>query len=161
MRMNNRSHNNTHHCRSLLLLLLLLLPLAVPSAPKTPLANASRLSATPPSDASLHSSRSSRVSVGCWDDDGESAALGVAGPRPRQIQMSKESRAWVESVKEKVRIASGERKALPSITSGGGDSSNDNEGLETSPMEGHAGARAMFGEMGKVGSTKRLFIKRG
>jgi hypothetical protein len=133
--------------------------------PKTPLANSTRLSTTPPSDASSYSSRSSRVpSVGCWDDDDESAVLGMAGPRGKQIQMSEESRAWVESVKEKVRIASGERKPPANLSVVGGGNNNSG-GLEASLMErgeNHLqGGKAMFGEMGKVGSTKRLFIKRG
>ncbi|EEY17988.1 conserved hypothetical protein [Verticillium alfalfae VaMs.102] len=46
--------------------------------------------------------------------------------------MSEESKAWVESVKQKVRIASGERK----------------------PAED-----GRFGDMGRVGGTKRLFRK--
>ncbi|KAK3299318.1 uncharacterized protein B0H64DRAFT_371687 [Chaetomium fimeti] len=67
--------------------------------PKTPLASVSRLEATPPSGgSSLRSRSSSRVS---WDEDEGAVALGMAGPRAKQIEMSEESRAWVESVKEK------------------------------------------------------------
>jgi hypothetical protein len=62
--------------------------------------------------------------------------LGLAGPKSKPVEMSEESRAWVESVKEKVRLASGERK--PS---------------------GGASDPKRFGDMGKVGSTKRLFRK--
>ncbi|KAK4127795.1 hypothetical protein N657DRAFT_653925 [Parathielavia appendiculata] len=130
--------------------------------PKTPLASggSGRLDrTTPPSDASSHSSRSSRLSG--WDpDDDESAALGMAGPRAKQIQMSEESRAWVESVKEKVRIASGgstaaaAAAAAAAVANAGyskeGGAAAAGSGLEASLME-------RFGEMGKVGSTKRLF----
>ncbi|KAH6636960.1 hypothetical protein F5144DRAFT_546999 [Chaetomium tenue] len=83
------------------------------SRPKTPLASVSRLEATPPSgNSSLRSRSSSRVS---WDEDEGAVALGMAGPRAKQIEMSEESRAWVESIKEKVRIASGERKPSGSM----------------------------------------------
>jgi hypothetical protein len=85
---------------------------------------------TPSSDASTRSRSSSRVS---WGED-ESSVLGLAGPTGRKVEMSEESRAWVESVKEKVRLASGERKV--------------SEGLD-----------ARFGEINKVGGTKRLFRK--
>jgi uncharacterized ubiquitin-like protein YukD len=51
--------------------------------------------------------------------------------------MSDESKAWVESVKQKVRLASGERK-----------------------VSDHSLADGKFGDMGKVGGTKRLFKKR-
>ncbi|EAQ90580.1 hypothetical protein CHGG_02515 [Chaetomium globosum CBS 148.51] len=156
------------------------------SRPKTPLASVSRLEATPPSGgSSLRSRSSSRVS---WDEDEGAVALGMAGPRAKQIEMSEESKAWVESIKEKVRIASGERKpsgsaALPSIAgtvaggresvggrrgsvgvgmgvvgSGGGGGGGDEGGLEASLMDrGGEARRGMFGEIGKVGSTKRLF----
>lgn len=160
--------------------------------PKTPLANISRLEATPPSaGSSLRSRSSSRVS---WDEDDGALALGMAGPRAKQIEMSEESRAWVESIKEKVRIASGERKvsgvgALPmggiagAVAGGGGGvgggvavgggghgvgGGNGGEGggegglLEASLMDrGGEGRRGMFGEIGKVGSTKRLFRRGG
>jgi len=65
----------------------------------------------------------------------------MAGPKAKQIEMSEESKAWVESVKEKVRIASGERKVSES---------------STSQLMG-----GKFGEMGKVGATKRLFRRQG
>ncbi|KAK4157643.1 hypothetical protein C8A00DRAFT_40067 [Chaetomidium leptoderma] len=135
-----------------------LLPAAA-ARPKTPLADGSRLEATPPSDASSRSRSSSRVS---WDEEDGSAALGMAGPRAKQIAMSEESRAWVESVKEKVRIASTGSMAMPPplpppfppVATAGADGG----GLEASLMDrGGEGKVNMFGEIGKVGSTKRLF----
>ncbi|AEO62669.1 562b136d-b473-4e18-9feb-87c95234be40 [Thermothielavioides terrestris] len=140
------------------------------ACPKTPLAPAGRRDATPPSDGSSRSRSSSRFN---WlDDDGDLSALGMAGPRAKHIEMSEERRAWVESVKEKVRIASGERKvslplaggAPPSLPGsmvaagggGGGPGQGQPQGLEASLMDRDKGG-AVFGEMGKVGSTKRLF----
>jgi hypothetical protein len=129
----------------------------------------SRLEATPPSDASSQRSRSSsRVS---WDEeDGGAGALGMAGPRAKQVEMSEEKRKWVESVKEKVRIASGEHRPPPPPPMSG-EGSAGGGGLEASLMDrggGGGGVRsasasasaagtARLGEMGKVGSTKRLF----
>jgi hypothetical protein len=137
-------------------------PLPAALRPKTPLS--SRLDATPPSDASSARSRSSsRIS---WDEeDGSAAPLGMAGPRAKQIEMSEESRAWVESVKEKVRIASGERKGPPVLapalgTAGGVGAAAGvvgGGGLEASLMDRGGDGKGMFGEMGKVGGTKRLF----
>lgn len=95
--------------------------------PRTPLTAVTKPSETPVSDVSGQSRSSSRLS---WTEEGSS--LGMSGPRAKNIEMSKESKAWVESVKERVRIASGERKA-------------------SDQMEGG------FGEIGKAGGTKRLF----
>ncbi|KAK2002673.1 GAS2 domain-containing protein [Colletotrichum falcatum] len=80
---------------------------------------------TPTSEDSNRSRSSSHIS---WEEEG--SFLGLAGPTGRKVEMSEESRAWVESVKEKVRLASGEAR-------------NTSE----------------FGDMGKVGGTKRLFRK--
>ncbi len=97
--------------------------------PKTPFASvATNNSDTPSSGASTRSRSSSRLS---WTE--EDSSLGMAGPRAKNIEMSDESKAWVESVKEKVRIASSEHK----------------------PPE--TAANGSFGEIGKVGATRRLF----
>ncbi|KAI9746371.1 MAG: hypothetical protein M1818_000083 [Claussenomyces sp. TS43310] len=58
--------------------------------------------------------------------------LGLAGPRRRQTEMSEESMAWVESMKEKVRVASAEKEREKNRE---------------------------FGGLGRVGGTKRLFKK--
>lgn len=104
--------------------------------PKTPLANTTTTQGssnnTPSSGASTRSRSSSRLS---WTE--EDSSLGMAGPKGKNVEMSEESKAWVESVKEKVRIASGERRVSDQVTEG------------------------RFGEMGKVGGTKRLFRRQG
>ncbi|TPX09666.1 uncharacterized protein E0L32_009139 [Thyridium curvatum] len=113
--------------------------------PKTPLpAGGPRSSDTPVSNASGRSRSSSRLS---WTE--EDSSLGMSGPKAKNIAMSEESRAWVESVKEKVRIASGELKAATS--------SDQPPPLPPPP----AVSDGRFGEMGKVGGTKRLFRKGG
>ncbi|XDG02185.1 hypothetical protein ABKA04_001800 [Annulohypoxylon sp. FPYF3050] len=99
-----------------------------PRRPKTPFSTEQRADSPSP-QTSTRSRSSSRVD---WDE--EDSSLGLAGPKGRKVDMSDESRAWVESVKEKVRIASGDRIPPPE------------QRLDTK-----------FGEMGKVGGTKRLF----
>ncbi|KAL2266406.1 hypothetical protein VTJ83DRAFT_5758 [Remersonia thermophila] len=178
--------------------------------PKTPLATSSRLDATPPSDDSSGSSYvlRSRSSSNFWIEDGAAGnadgagladvtpppPLGMAGPRAKQIRMSEESRAWVQSVTEKVRIASGERRVSsstgmgvgpplsalnPGLVAGGpagpvvpaaqgataggnGAAAITGGGLEASLMDRApvATSGVMFGEMGKVGSTKRVFLRK-
>ncbi|TFB02131.1 hypothetical protein CCMA1212_005917 [Trichoderma ghanense] len=96
--------------------------------PKTPVTPGQAAAGTPPSEGSAISRPNSRLS---WVED-ESSFLGLAGPKAKKIEMSEESKAWVESIKEKVRMASGpDRK------------SNDKK----------------FGEIGKAGGTKRVFRK--
>ncbi|OLN82122.1 hypothetical protein CCHL11_07682 [Colletotrichum chlorophyti] len=94
--------------------------------PKTPAVPPIPDKFTPSSEDSNRSRSSSHIS---WEEE-ESSFLGLAGPTGRKVEMSEESRAWVESVKEKVRLASGEVRKTPE-----------------------------FGDMGKVGGTKRLFRK--
>jgi len=90
---------------------------------------------TPSPPGGRGGSRSRSSSRIDWGE--EEVSLGMAGPRAKQIEMSEESKKWVESVKEKVRIASGDL----------GKVAGDSSLLETTK----------FGEMGKVGSTKRLY----
>jgi hypothetical protein len=96
--------------------------------PKTPVTPGQPMQDTPPSEGSAISRPSSRQS---WVED-ESSFLGLAGPRAKKIEMSEESKAWVESIKEKVRMASGSDKKP---------------------------AEKKFGEIGKAGGTKRVFRK--
>ncbi|OAA60484.1 gas2 domain containing protein [Niveomyces insectorum RCEF 264] len=101
--------------------------------PRTPLAAvvaAKSSTDNTPSSGSGASTRSRSSSRLSWTE--EDSTLGMSGPRAKNIEMSEESKAWVESVKERVRIASGERKV-------------------SDQLEGK------FGEIGKVGGTKRLF----
>ncbi|KAI0398174.1 hypothetical protein F5Y17DRAFT_216753 [Xylariaceae sp. FL0594] len=122
----------------------------VPGPPKTPISKASALqdkANTPASETSLKSRNSSHID---WDE--EDSSLGLAGPKAgRRRQISDDSKAWIESVKQKVRLASGERLAT----------STSSEKLRSSLSSQMRGANKApddrFGEMGKVGSTKRLF----
>ncbi|KAI3324929.1 hypothetical protein HD806DRAFT_521350 [Xylariaceae sp. AK1471] len=124
-----------------------------PRIPKTPLAKTSTLQEnadTPASETSVRSRASSHVD---WDE--EDSSLGLAGPKAaKRREISDESRAWIESVKQKVRLVSGERIAT----------SASSEHLRSSQSSHTRGQQKKipddkFGDMGKVGSTKRLFRK--
>jgi hypothetical protein len=124
----------------------------VSAPPKTPIAKSSALQEnanTPASEASVRSHNSSHVD---WDE--EDSSLGLAGPKAaKRREISDESKAWIESVKQKVRLASGERLA----------NSASSEQLRSSQSSQTRGQKKApddrFGEIGKVGSTKRLFRK--
>ncbi|KAI9839463.1 MAG: hypothetical protein M1819_002088 [Sarea resinae] len=82
-------------------------PQPQPTQPTTPNPNTFRLSeATPPSATSSASLRSSsRLS---WTD--EDPALGLAGPKGKNVEISREKQAWVDTVVGKVRRSSAEKK---------------------------------------------------
>lgn len=100
--------------------------------PMTPAGGGGTADFTPAPPASEDSARSRSSSRLSWYED-DSSFLGLAGPTGKKVEMSEENRAWVESVKEKVRLASGEHRGPP------------------------PGERTRFGELSKVGGTKRLF----
>lgn len=94
---------------------------------RTPIMRQSTDSPSPDYDMSRMSVRS--------DFDEETSSLGLAGPKPARKEMSDESRQWVESVREKVRLVSSERAPT---------------------QRAHSGS---FGTINKVGGTTRLFRK--
>ena len=102
--------------------------------PKTPARPPSRLGDDLGQSPEERVTRSRSSSHASWVED-DSSFLGLAGPSGKKVEMSEENKAWVESVKEKVRLASGEIKGSTQ------DEYNRNR----------------FGELGKVGGTKRLF----
>ncbi|CZR60242.1 uncharacterized protein PAC_10138 [Phialocephala subalpina] len=115
-------------------------------SPSTPLPIATRRAfETPPSVASVASSssnsgtgpsgRSSRLS---WTE--EDSSLGLAGPKSKKVVISERDQEWVESMKEKVRLASAEKEKKEKLD-------RDRE------------RKTSFGEMDRVGGTKRLFRK--
>ncbi|KAK0101146.1 hypothetical protein ONS95_012873 [Cadophora gregata] len=150
-------------------------------APSTPLPSTSSLyrnsTATPPSTTSSSTSTSggpssqsqqerdrtarssSRLS---WtSDDGNCSgignvktpvALGLAGPKSKNVMISERDQEWVESMKEKVRLASAEKERRDRDS---GVGMGMGGGVKGSGRE----SRASFGEMEKVGGTKRLFRK--
>ncbi len=99
-----------------------------PSTP-IPMANRGKFFETPPSE---HARSSSRLS---WTE--EEGGLGMAGPKAKKAAISERDQEWVESMKEKVRLASAEKEK---------EQARNRE-------------RKSFGEIDKVGSTRRLFRK--
>ncbi|ATY61834.1 GAS2 domain [Cordyceps militaris] len=135
--------------------------------PKTPAAalHYSSVENTPGSDAGGGSARSRPGSRMSWVED-DSSFLGLAGPSGKKVEMSDENKAWVESVKEKVRLASGERKIPPLGNPPGPPLSSVavNAASGVAPERSARGStpvedKKRFGELGKVGGTTRLFRK--
>lgn len=79
----------------------------------------------------------------------EDSNLGLAGPKGRGKVISERDQEWVESMKEKVRLASAEKER----EKGRRDTGRESMG------GGVGGGRKSFGELEKVGGTKRLFRK--
>lgn len=100
-----------------------------PSTPM-PLPSSGREFDTPPSEKARSSSRLS------WTE--EEGGLGLAGPKAKKVAISEKDQEWVESMKEKVRLASAEKEKK--------EKARDRE-------------RKSFGQMDRVGGTKRLFKK--
>lgn len=129
--------------------------------PKTPLTNAAAAednSNTPSSGGSSRSRPNSRLS---WAE--EDSSLGMAGPKSKHVEMSEENKAWVESVKAKVRLASGDQRAAAAAATatlglaGKSPAATAAAGRAATPDAKLLPDSGKFGELGKVGSTKRLF----
>ena len=80
---------------------------------------------------------SSRLSS-TTDDDSPSVGLGLAGPKARRTAVSPTKQAWVDGMVDQARKASAEKR--PGQRGAGVDTGD-------------------FGDLGKVGSTKRVFLK--
>lgn len=112
-----------------------------PRLPRTPLAYGRARTPEPSSTGSISGStgRSRSSSYLSWTE--EESSLGMAGPRSSHRNIPQESLEWVESIKEKVRAVSG---------------GSDMAKHATTP---ESGMPKKFGELGKVGGTKRVFRK--
>jgi hypothetical protein len=130
--------------------------------PKTPVTPGQPAQGTPPSEGSAISRPSSRQS---WVED-ESSFLGLAGPRAKKIEMSEESKAWVESIKEKVLMASNsdkkpiEKKPIekkPIEKKPIEKKPIEKKPIEKKPIEKKPTEKKNFGDIGKAGGTKRVF----
>lgn len=117
----------------------------IPATPQ-PVAR-TRVFQTPPSAASVASSVHSGASEHAWA--GEEASLGLAGPKAKKIVISERDREWVDSMKEKVKLASAEKERR----------TRERERLDREHMEREQERRTSFGDIGRVGGTKRLFPK--
>ncbi|KAK3350831.1 hypothetical protein B0H65DRAFT_100146 [Neurospora tetraspora] len=118
-------------------------PKATPKTPFIPAGKATGASSPRPPSAAARSrsiSTRSRSSSRLSHRGDEEIVLGLAGPRTKNIEMSEEAQAWVEDMKAKVQSAS-----------------NMSRKVSDSP----ASADGKFGDMGKIGGTKRVFKRQG
>lgn len=116
---------------------------ATPKNPFIPAGKATAASSPRPPSVTARSrsiSTRSRSSSRLSHRGDEEMVLGLAGPRTKNIEMSEEDKAWVEDMKAKVQSAS-----------------NMSRKVSDSP----AIADGKFGDMGKVGGTKRVFKRQG
>ncbi|MCJ1353521.1 MAG: hypothetical protein MMC33_003507 [Icmadophila ericetorum] len=102
-----------------------------PFNPSTPEVPSRFQDFTPDSVGSCASSGRSSSRMSWTDDD---APLGLAGPKSKHIEISPGKQAWVNGMIDRARTASAEK-----------------------PANGGAG----FGDLGKVGGTRRVFMKPG
>ena len=118
-------------------------PKATPRTPFIPAGRATAASSPRPPSAAARSrsiSTRSRSSSRLSHRGDEEIVLGLAGPRTKNIEMSEEDKAWVEDMKAKVQNAS-----------------NMTRKVSEPPVL----ADGKFGDMGKVGGTKRVFKRQG
>lgn len=123
--------------------------------PVTPLPSTrTRAYGTPPSAASVVSSNGTGHSVVSghstrltWGE--EDSSLGLAGPNAKKIVISERDQEWVESMKEKVKLASAEKERR----------TRERERLDREHLEREQDRRTSFGEIGGAGGVKRLFRK--
>ncbi|KAH9217500.1 hypothetical protein DL95DRAFT_386350 [Leptodontidium sp. 2 PMI_412] len=126
----------------------------ISTPPSTTSSTSASTSATQDRDRDRQPRSSSRLS---WTSDDTSLPLGLAGPKSKNITISERDQEWVESMKEKVRLASAEKERRERDSGVGLNMGMGSRGKG----EGSGGreSRASFGEMEKVGGTKRLFRK--
>ena len=102
-----------------------------PFIPSTPEVPTKFQDLTPDSVGSYASTGRSSSRMSWTDDD---APLGLAGPKSKHIEISPSKKAWVNGMIDRARTASAEKPA-----NGG----------------------TVFGDLGKVGGTRRVFMKPG
>lgn len=100
------------------------------------------------------------------DSNLNSSILGMSGPHPKKTKsLDEESRQWVEDMKNKVRNASGEQRSALEQSQNGNQNGHHN-GHQTGHQTGHHTGKPgtqpgnKFGELGKVGGTKRVFRRK-
>ncbi|KAI0140213.1 hypothetical protein BJ166DRAFT_473027 [Pestalotiopsis sp. NC0098] len=123
----------------------------------------SRLPATP---ALQRDESPSDESGDSRDSNLNSSILGMSGPHPKKTKsLDEESRQWVEDMKNKVRNASGEQRSALGQSQNGNQNGHHNghhNGHQTGHHTGQPGTQPgnKFGELGKVGGTKRVFRRK-
>jgi hypothetical protein len=85
--------------------------------------------------------------------------VGLAGPKAKKLDLSGEKLEWIEGMMKQARTVSSGN--VTSVQRPESSHKNDGERVE-SRSESRTGARKSdFGDLGKIGGTKRLFVRGG
>ncbi|KAK6344283.1 hypothetical protein TWF696_007924 [Orbilia brochopaga] len=88
-----------------------------------------------------------------------SVPLGLAGPKSRNVEISAEKQAWVDGMLGQVRKASAERNVRMGLPRMGSSSNLHGAAAEDDAAStGSAGGGPRLTDMGKVGSTRRMYV---
>ena len=91
--------------------------------------------------------------------------VGLAGPKAKKLDLSGEKLEWIEGMMNQARRVSGHVNASSTGVAGGGGAKGEVEGTGRLGVggggagAGAGGVKGDFGDLGKVGGTKRLFLK--
>ncbi|KAJ4356139.1 uncharacterized protein N0V89_004167 [Didymosphaeria variabile] len=127
-------------------------PPPMPHLSPTPTPTSSNeTSGTPASDSSRRSWRGEEV--------------GLAGPKSKKIDLDNEKAEWVEGMMKQARSVSGNlmNQFTPQNQTHNGRGESRSESRSESRNESRTSVRgqASFGDLGKVGGTKRIFMRGG
>ena len=87
--------------------------------------------------------------------------VGLAGPKAKKLDLSGEKLEWIEGMMNQARRVSGHVNASSTGVAGGGGAKGEVEGAGKLGVGGGGagGVKGDFVDLGKVGGTKRLFLK--
>ncbi|KAF1831563.1 hypothetical protein BDW02DRAFT_571896 [Decorospora gaudefroyi] len=108
-------------------------------------------------EPSMPSTTSSRNS---WQGN----EVGLAGPKAKKLDLSGEKLEWIEGMMKQARTVSGNvitANQTPFPRDERDERSESRPDSRTSTRPAAAGRKSDFGDLGKVGATKRIFLKGG
>ncbi|KAF2116850.1 hypothetical protein BDV96DRAFT_598692 [Lophiotrema nucula] len=119
---------------------------------ETSSANLNSTPAQAPGETSTPSTGSSRHS---WTGN----EVGLAGPKSKKMDLSSEKQEWIEGMLKQARTVSGSITGVPR-----GEhtpQTNQRDGADSRSESRTGTRRPEFGDLGKIGGTKRVFLKGG
>lgn len=124
-------------------------PPPMPSLTGTPITAAADISSAPSTGSSRHS----------WQGN----EVGLAGPKSKKLDLSERKIEWIEGMMKQARTVSGNLTTMGSRSDLTAGQSQQREGGESrsESRNGNGARKPEFGDLGKVGGTKRLFVKGG
>lgn len=128
----------------------------VKSSGRTMTIDEDRQLASTPDEAGIPSTSSSQRS---WRGN----EVGLAGPNARKLDLSEEKREWIEGMMKQARTVSGHVVSAshgPFQREDYSDSRSNSRSDSRTSLRG-SGMKQEFGDLGKVGGTKRIFMKGG